>query len=78
MDYIEYINGIKDKIAALPEEYCFSSAINYAGLDDDLEVVLLDFFENDCGNGLKIRYPKREYLLQIRAFGIIQIINNSF
>jgi hypothetical protein len=44
LDYIEYINGIKDKIAVLPEEYCFSFARNYAGLNDDLEIVLLDLF----------------------------------
>lgn len=43
---VEYIhnNPVKDKIVALPEDYYFSSARNYAGLDNDLEVILLDFF----------------------------------
>jgi len=35
---------VKDKIAALTEDYYFSSARNYAGLENDLEVVLLDLF----------------------------------
>jgi REP element-mobilizing transposase RayT len=43
---IEYIhnNPVKDKIVSLPEDYYFSSARNYAGLDNDLEVILLDLF----------------------------------
>ena len=36
--------GCKDKIVSLPEDYYFSSARNYAGLDNDLEVLLLYFF----------------------------------
>jgi REP element-mobilizing transposase RayT len=43
---VEYIhnNPVKDKIVTLPEDYYFSSARNYAGLDNDLEIVLLDLF----------------------------------
>jgi REP element-mobilizing transposase RayT len=43
---IEYIhnNPIKDKIVAQPEDYYFSSARNYAGLENELEVILLDLF----------------------------------
>ena len=43
---VNYIHGnpVKDKIVALPEDYYFSSARNYAGLECDLEVVLLDLF----------------------------------
>ena len=43
---INYIhdNPVKEKIVALPEDYYFSSARNYAGLDNDLEIVLLDIF----------------------------------
>jgi hypothetical protein len=29
-------------------KYYLGSARNYAGLDNDLEVILLDFFEIDC------------------------------
>jgi hypothetical protein len=41
VNYIHF-NPVKDKIVALPEDYYFSSARNYAGLDNDLEVILLD------------------------------------
>ena len=43
---VEYIhsNPVKDKIVTLPEDYYFSSARNYAGLENDLEVILLDLF----------------------------------
>ena len=43
---VEYIhnNPVKDKIVSLPEDYYFSSARNYAGLDNDLEVILLNLF----------------------------------
>ncbi len=43
---VNYIhnNPVKDKIVFLPEDYYFSSARNYAGLEYDLEVTLLDFF----------------------------------
>jgi hypothetical protein len=43
---VSYIhnNPVEDKIVVLPEDYYFSSARNYAGLDNDLEVVLLDLF----------------------------------
>ncbi len=43
---INYIhtNPVKDKIVALPEDYYFSSARNYAGLDNDLEIIMLDLF----------------------------------
>lgn len=43
VDYI-HNNPVKDKIVAYPEDFYFSSARNYAGLDHDLEVVLLDLF----------------------------------
>ena len=33
-----------EKIVTLPEDYYFSSAKNYAGLDNELEVILLDLF----------------------------------
>jgi len=43
---IEYIhhNPVKDKTVTLPEDYYFSSARNYAGLENELEIVLLDLF----------------------------------
>ncbi len=43
---INYIhnNPVKDKIVSAPEDYVFSSARNYADLDYELEVVLLDMF----------------------------------
>ena len=41
LDYI-HNNPVKDKIVTLPGDYSFSSARNYAGLDNELEVVLLD------------------------------------
>jgi REP element-mobilizing transposase RayT len=43
---VNYIhnNPVKDKIVTLPEDYYFSSAQNYAGLDNELEVILLDLF----------------------------------
>lgn len=43
---INYIhnNPVKDKIVTLPEDYYFSSARNYSGLENDLEVILLDLF----------------------------------
>lgn len=43
---VNYIhnNPVQEKIVTLPEDYYFSSARNYAGLDNDLEVVLLDLF----------------------------------
>ena len=37
-------NPVKDKIVTLPEDYYFSSARNYAGLDNELDVVILDLF----------------------------------
>ena len=43
LDYIDN-NPVKDKIVTLPEDYYFSSARNYAGLDNELEIVLLDLF----------------------------------
>ncbi|MES2240435.1 MAG: transposase [Bacteroidota bacterium] len=43
LDYI-HNNPVKDKIISLPEDYYFSSARNYAELDNDLDVVLLDLF----------------------------------
>ena len=43
---IEYIhnNPVKEKIVAFAEDYYFSSARNYAGLDNDIDVVLLHLF----------------------------------
>jgi REP element-mobilizing transposase RayT len=43
---INYIhnNPVKEKIVTLPEDYYFSSARNYASLDNDLEVIILDLF----------------------------------
>ncbi|CAM2872481.1 hypothetical protein SAMN05444355_101182 [Flavobacterium frigoris] len=43
---VNYIrtNPVKDKIVTLPEDYYFSSARNYAGLEYELEIVLLDLF----------------------------------
>jgi len=43
IDYI-HNNPVKDKVVTLPEDYYFSSARNYAGLENDLEVILLDLF----------------------------------
>jgi hypothetical protein len=43
VNYIHF-NPVKDKTVTLPEDYYFSSARNYAGLDNDLEVILLDLF----------------------------------
>ena len=37
-------NPVKEKIVAHPEDYYFSSARNYAGISNDLDVVLLDLF----------------------------------
>ena len=43
---VNYIhnNPVKDKVVQFPEDYYFSSARNYAGLQNDLEVILLDLF----------------------------------
>jgi REP element-mobilizing transposase RayT len=43
---INYIhnNPVKDKIVALPEDYLYSSARNYADLENELDVILLDLF----------------------------------
>jgi REP element-mobilizing transposase RayT len=43
---VHYIhnNPVKEKIVASPKDYYFSSARNYAGLANDLEVILLDLF----------------------------------
>jgi REP element-mobilizing transposase RayT len=43
VDYIHF-NPVKDKIVTLPEDYYFSSARNYAELDNELEIILLNFF----------------------------------
>ena len=43
LDYI-HTNPVKDKIVTLPEDYYFSSARNYADLDNELEVVLFALF----------------------------------
>jgi REP element-mobilizing transposase RayT len=43
---INYIhnNPVKEKIVTLPEDYYFSSARNYASLENDLDVIVLDLF----------------------------------
>ena len=43
---VNYIhnNPVVSKIVAAQEDYYFSSARNYAGLDNDLEVIVLDLF----------------------------------
>ena len=43
---VNYIhnNPVKDKTVILPEDYYFSSARNYAGLENELEVIVLDLF----------------------------------
>ena len=43
---VNYIhnNPVKDKIVTEPEEYYFSSARNYADLENELEVIMLDLF----------------------------------
>jgi hypothetical protein len=35
---------VKEKIVTLPEDYYFSSARNYASLENDLEVIILNLF----------------------------------
>ncbi|AEW86656.1 hypothetical protein V8245_04090 [Flavobacterium columnare] len=39
-----HLNPVKDQIVVMPEDYYFSSARNYAGLENDLEVILLSLF----------------------------------
>ncbi|MCD9575987.1 REP-associated tyrosine transposase [Flavobacterium soyae] len=43
---VNYIhnNPVNSKIVTLPEDYFFSSARNYAGLSNDLDVIVLDLF----------------------------------
>jgi hypothetical protein len=43
---INYIhnNPVKEKIVTFPEDNYFSSARNYAGLDNELEVIVIDLF----------------------------------
>jgi REP element-mobilizing transposase RayT len=43
LDYIHF-NPVKDKIVSSPEDYYFSSARNYAGLENDLEIIQLYLF----------------------------------
>jgi REP element-mobilizing transposase RayT len=43
VDYI-HNNPVVDKIVTLPEDYYFSSARNYAGLENELDVIVLDLF----------------------------------
>ncbi|MBG6062796.1 hypothetical protein IWX83_002597 [Flavobacterium sp. CG_9.1] len=43
MDYMQN-NPINDIILKIPEDYYFSSARNYAVVENELEVVLLDLF----------------------------------
>ena len=40
----EWLVLLKDKIVTQPEDYYFSSARNYAGLNFELEVIVLDLF----------------------------------
>ena len=61
IDYI-HNNPVKDKTVSSAEDYYFSSARNYSGLENDLEVVLLYLFWNLltfeftqlCGHRLQI------------------------
>jgi hypothetical protein len=43
---VNYIhnNPVTDKIVAFPEDYVFSSARNYADLESELDIVILDLF----------------------------------
>lgn len=43
---VNYIhnNPVADKIVAYPEDYIFSSARIYAGLDSEIDIIRLDFF----------------------------------
>jgi len=43
---VNYIhnNPVKEKVVGSPEDYYFSSARNYAGLENELDVVILDLF----------------------------------
>ncbi len=43
---VNYIhnNPVKEKVVSSPEDYYFSSARNYAGLENELDVVMLDLF----------------------------------
>lgn len=43
---VNYIhnNPVTDKIVTLPEDYYLSSARNYAGLENEMDVVVLDLF----------------------------------
>ena len=43
LNYIHH-NPVADKIVAAPEDYIFSSARNYADMDSELEVVVLQIF----------------------------------
>ncbi len=43
VDYIHF-NPVKEKIVTLPEDYYFSSARNYASLENELEIILLELF----------------------------------
>jgi REP element-mobilizing transposase RayT len=43
IDYI-HNNPVKDKVVTVPEDYYFSSARNYASLENELDVILLDLF----------------------------------
>jgi REP element-mobilizing transposase RayT len=43
VDYI-HNNPVVDKIVTLPEDYYFSSARNYASLENELDVIVLDLF----------------------------------
>ncbi len=45
LDYI-HNNPVKDLIVERPEDYIFSSARNYAGLDNYLEIVLESVKQN--------------------------------
>ena len=41
LNYI-HNNPVKDKIVQYPEDYIFSSARNYAGLESELEVIVVN------------------------------------
>ncbi len=47
-------NPLKDKILTKPQEYYYSSPRNYASLDNELQIILLDFFNDSYCNVLKM------------------------
>lgn len=42
--YYIHQNPVKERIVVKPEDYLYSSARNYAGLENELDIILLDLF----------------------------------